>query len=445
MSYVVRMPKLGVEMETGIVIAWHVDQDEAVSADDAIAEIESEKSVAEVEAREDGVLRRVYLDVDDEGPPGTPMGIVAGADEDISELEATVESELGDDATTEGNGAGDADDEAGTVEDAAGGGEPADDAATASASEGGGDANGVAVDDGTTGAAAAGAAAAAGGGQSGGEAVAATTPDGIVKATPKAKHRAAELGVELATVQGTGVQDSVTASDVERAASAGTGERTVRETREFTAMRRTIADRLGQSYREAVHVTVDREVDVERVFAAADAADVSITDVILQGVSETLAEHPEFNGTFDADAETHTLYEEHNVGLAVDVDGGLVTPVLSDVESKTLAEISAARGAMTERVLEDEFTAEDLSGGTFTVSNLGVFGSDSFTPIINPPEIAILGVNRVTERAVQTDRGIEFSRHVTFSLTFDHRVVDGADAARFLTTLDERLQDPRAD
>ena len=100
---------------------------------------------------------------------------------------------------------------------------------------------------------------------------------------------------------------------------------------------------------------------------------------------------------------------------------------------------------MTERVLEDEFTAEDLSGGTFTVSNLGVFGSDSFTPIINPPEIAILGVNRVTERAVQIDRGIEFSRHVTFSLTFDHRVVDGADAARFLTTLDERLQEPRAD
>lgn len=433
------MPKLGVEMETGIVIAWHVDVDEAVSADDVIAEIESEKSVAEVEAREDGVLRRVYLDVDDEAPPGAPMGIVAGADEDISELEATVESELGADATAEGGGAGDADDEAGTGEDDAGGGAPAGDGETASAGSAGGDAGDVPADAGTAGA------AAAGGGQSGGEAVAATTPDGTVKATPKAKGRARELGVDVATVEGTGVQDSVTGSDVERAASAESGERTVRETREFTGMRRTIADRLGQSYREAVHVTVDREVDVEPVFAAADAADVSITDVILQGVSETLSAHPEFNATFDADAETHTLYEEHNLGLAVDVDGGLVTPVLSDVGSKTLAEISAARGAMTERVLEDEFTADDLSGGTFTVSNLGVFGSDSFTPIINPPEIAILGVNRVTERAVQTDRGIEFRRHVTFSLTFDHRVVDGADAARFLTTLDERLQDPLGD
>ena len=439
MSYVVRMPKLGVEMETGIVIAWHVDEDEAISADDLIAEIESEKSLAEVEAREDGVLRRVYLNVDDEAPPGAPMGIIAGAEEDISELEATVESELGDDTTTESGGTRDVDDEAGTVEDSAGGSEPDEGAPTASSGAGGSDTDDVVVDDGTAGA------AAAGGGQSGGEAVAATTPDGTVKTTPKAKHRAAELGVEVATVQGTGVQDSVTAADVERAASAGTGERTVRETREFTGMRRTIADRLGQSYREAVHVTVDREVDVERMFAAADAADVSITDMILQGVSETLAEHPDFNGTFDADAETHTLYEEHNIGLAVDVDGGLVTPVLSDIRSKTLAEISAARSAMTERVLEDEFTAEDLSGGTFTVSNLGVFGSDSFTPIINPPEIAILGINRVTERAVQIDRGIEFSRHVTFSLTFDHRVVDGADAARFLTTLDERLQEPRAD
>ena len=444
MSYVVRMPKLGVEMETGIVIAWHVDVDEAVSEDDVIAEIESEKSVAEVEAREDGVLRRVFLDVDDEAPPGAPMGIVAGADEDITELEVDIESELGDDATAEDGAAGDADDEAGTVEDAAGGGEPAGDGATASTGGSGGDADDVTVDDGTTGAATAGAAA-VGGGQSGDEAVAATTPDGTVKATPKAKGRARELGVEVATVEGTGVQDSVTASDVERAASAGSGERTVRETREFTGMRRTIADRLGQSYREAVHVTVDREVDVEPVFAAADAANVSITDVVLQGVSETLSAHPEFNATFDADAETHTLYEEHNLGLAVDVDGGLVTPVLSDVGSKTLAEISAARGAMTDRVLEDEFTADDLSGGTFTVSNLGVFGSDSFTPIINPPEIAILGVNRVTERAVQTDRGIEFRRHVTFSLTFDHRVVDGADAARFLTTLDERLQDPLGD
>jgi len=433
------MPKLGVEMETGIVIAWHVDEDEAISADDLIAEIESEKSLAEVEAREDGVLRRVYLNVDDEAPPGAPMGIIAGAEEDISELEATVESELGDDTTTESGGTRDVDDEAGTVEDSAGGSEPDEGAPTASSGAGGSDTDDVVVDDGTAGA------AAAGGGQSGGEAVAATTPDGTVKTTPKAKHRAAELGVEVATVQGTGVQDSVTATDVERAASAGTGERTVRETREFTGMRRTIADRLGQSYREAVHVTVDREVDVERMFAAADAADVSITDMILQGVSETLAEHPDFNGTFDADAETHTLYEEHNIGLAVDVDGGLVTPVLSDIRSKTLAEISAARSSMTERVLEDEFTAEDLSGGTFTVSNLGVFGSDSFTPIINPPEIAILGVNRVTERAVQIDRGIEFSRHVTFSLTFDHRVVDGADAARFLTTLDERLQEPRAD
>ena len=428
MAYVVKMPKLGVEMEIGKVIAWHVDVTDAVSEGDVVAEIESEKSVAEIEAREDGVLRRVYLDVDEEAPPGAPMGIVAGADEDLSELEATVESADGDVSAGDDPGGDDATDaaadaftedsaEAAAVTDVEESAEPA------AQSAGGGTTDGAAN------------------GSAGGEPVAATTPEGTLKATPKAKHQAAKLDVDLATIEGTGVRDSVTASDVERVASAGSGKRTVEKTREVSGRRRTIAERLGRSYREAVHVTVDREVEVETVFAAAAAADVSITDVILEGVSETLSTHPAFNATFDADSETHTLYEEHNVGVAVDVDGGVVTPVLPDIGSMDLAGIASAREAMRTRVLNGEFTPGDLSGGTFTVSNLGVFGSDAFTPIINPPEVAILGVNRVTECPVRTDRGIEFRRHVTFSLTFDHRVLDGADAARFLTTLEERLAD----
>ena len=425
MAYIVRMPKLGVEMETGIVVDWHVDVDDAVAEDDVLAEIESEKSVAEVAAREDGVLRRVYLDVDEEGPPGSPMGIVARRDEDLADLEAEVAAERDGDAAAAADDGG----EGATAEGASTDATASAEASGLPSAEASGSA-GMEVT-GSSGA--------------GGATVAATTPEGTVKATPKAKARARELGVDVATVQGTGVQDSVTASDVEAAATAGDAERTVRETREFGGMRRTIADRLGQSYREAVHVTVDRDVDVEPAFAAADSAGVSITDVVLEGVSETLAEHPAFNATFDADAETHTLYEEHNVGVAVDVEDGLLTPVLSDLGSKSLQEISAARTAATDRVLDDEYTADDLSGGTFTVSNLGVGGSDSFTPIINPPEVAILGVNRVQERPVRTERGIEFRRHVTFSLTFDHRVVDGADAAKFLTTLDERLTDAASD
>jgi len=415
MAYVIRMPKLGVEMETGVVLEWHVDEGEAVEEEDVLAEIESEKSVAEVAAREDGVVREIYLAADDEAPPGTPMGIVAGPDEDVSELEAEIDVPESDDEGGDATDEADASDEDDTEADAS------DDAEQATAP------------------------AAASADTSSGTAQAATTDDGRIKASPKARKRAEELGVDLAAVAGTGPEDSVVAEDVADAAAAS-GGRTVSEERELTSMRTTIADRLGQSYREAVHVTVDRETEVEAVFEAVELveADVSITDVILKCVSQTLDDHPEFNATFDAEANVHTLYEEHNLGLAVDLDGGLVTPVVHGVDSKSVEAVSSARTRTTETVLDGEYTSDDLSGGTFTVSNLGVFGSDSFTPVINPPEVAILGLNRVTERAVRTDDGLAFRRHMTFSLSFDHRVVDGADAARFLTTLDGYLEDAPA-
>ncbi|AHG02965.1 dihydrolipoyllysine acetyltransferase [Halobacterium sp. DL1] len=400
MSYIVRMPKLGVEMEVGEVVEWHVSVGDAVEEGDVLAEIESEKSVAEVAAREDGVLRTVYLDVNGEAPPGGAMGIVAGADEDIGDLEAEVDVPEADDGESGDAGTDEASADDGSATSTT---EPPESATTSATQPA----------------------------QSSGE----------VKATPKAKKTAEELGVALAAASGTGPQGGITASDVEAAAAdTGTAQRTVREERELSRMRSTIADRLGESYREAVHVTVDREVDVEAVFEATDSSAGSLTDVILRCVSETLAEHPEFNATYDADAETLTLYEEHNVGVAIDIEGGLVTPVLPDVGGLSVAEINAARGRVTERVLDGEYTSDDLSGGTFTVSNLGVFGSDSFTPIINPPEVAILGLNRVTERAVQVENGIAFHRHMTFSLSFDHRVVDGADAAKFLTTLESHLE-----
>ncbi|MFC3478241.1 dihydrolipoamide acetyltransferase family protein [Halobacterium litoreum] len=399
MGYIVRMPKLGVEMEVGEVVAWHADEGDEVEEGDVVAEIESEKSVAEVAAREDGVLRGIYLDVNDEAPPGSAMGIVAGPDEDVAALEAELDADVTDDATDEPDD--------GETPDAS-----ADDPASAVSR--------VADDDTDS-----------------------RTASGDVKATPKAKKTARERGVDLATVTGTGPEGGITSDDVLDAAAdaGGAATRTVREERELSRMRSTIAERLGESYRDAVHVTVDREVDVEPAFDAKDAAGVSLTDVFLRAVSETLADHPAFNATYDAETETHTLYEEQNVGVAVDLDDGLVTPVVPDVGSKSAAELSAARGRATDRVLDGEYTSDDLSGGTFTVSNLGVFGSDSFTPVINPPEVAILGVNRVTERPVQVENGIAFRRHVTFSLSFDHRVVDGADAAKFLTTLDEYLAD----
>jgi len=222
----------------------------------------------------------------------------------------------------------------------------------------------------------------------------------------------------------------------------GAAQRSVREERSLSPMRKTIAKRLQQSYQDAIHVTVSRNVVAEPVLAAADNVDVpTVTDILLCGLSETLTAHPEFNATFEDG--THRIYEEHNIGVAVDIGDGLVTPVIEDIGAKSLYEVAQRRQDLTSRVMDGNYTMSTFQGGTFTVSNLGVLGVDSFTPVINPPEIAILGIGRTTERAVPGEDGVTFRTEMTLDLSFDHRIVDGADAARFLETLSGNLMAPK--
>ncbi len=447
MGYIVRMPKLGLEMDEGTLLDWYVSENGTIEAEEAVAEIESEKTTAEVDAREGGVLRRVFLDEGETVDPGTPIGIIAGADEDISALIDEAETELEDGAATASE-----EDET-SAEPAAQ--TSAESETTKNSSSGTSDASprarkraeeldvdlGAVSGSGPTGAITA-------------EDVEAAAESGTddVKASPRAKKRADELDVDLTAVSGSGPGGAITAEDVETAAdstgsSGGGAARTLSEERTFGGMRQSIADRLGQSYREAVHVTEHREIDVEELLAAVDAAedaldvDVSMSDVLLVALSAALEDHPEFNATFEDG--THRLYEEHNICVAVDVDEGLVTPVVPAVDSKSLGELAEARRGVTQRTLDGEYTMSDLRGGTFTVTNLGVLGVESFNPIINPPQIAILGVNAVDERVVLQDDGTPETRRVLpLDLSFDHRVVDGADAARFLQSLVGHLEDP---
>lgn len=218
--------------------------------------------------------------------------------------------------------------------------------------------------------------------------------------------------------------------------------RTIREERTLGPMRKTIADRLQESYRNAVHVTVGRSVAADRLVRTVETApsesDVSIVDGVLLALSESLDDHPEFNATFEDGV--HRLYEDQHVGVAVDIEEGLVTPVVRDLDTMSVEEIADERRRLTDLVGSGDHSMSDLKAGTITVSNLGTLGVDSFTPIINPPEVAILGVSQLRERAVPTDEGAEFRPFIRFDLTIDHRVVDGADAARFLETLDSRVQ-----
>ncbi len=223
---------------------------------------------------------------------------------------------------------------------------------------------------------------------------------------------------------------------------------TLREERTLTGMRRTIATRLQESYQQAVHVTVSREIDAEPLLEATRLAEeqtgqeLSFFDLLIAALSRTLNVHPAFNATFED--ETHKLYEEHNIGIAVDIDSGLVTPVMRDVEAKSLSEINGVRRELVSSMQAGEYSMQDFKGGTFTVSNLGPLGVETFDPIINPPEIAILGVCALTKRARPDDGDVTFRRMLPLDLSFDHRVVDGADAARFLDTLASQLQDSEA-
>lgn len=220
----------------------------------------------------------------------------------------------------------------------------------------------------------------------------------------------------------------------------------VREERRLKPIRRTIANRLQESYRNAVHVTVSRQIDAEAMIETKDdlnanaEVNISVVDVLLAVFSTALAEHPAFNATFEAD--THRIYDSQHVAVAVDTDIGLVTPVIRSAEERSVAEIAQERRRLVDLVQSGEHTMSDLRGSTITVTNLGVFGTDSFSPVINPPEVAILGINRIRERAVPGDDGVEFRRQIGIDLTFDHRPVDGADAARLLDTLAAHLGAP---
>ncbi len=216
---------------------------------------------------------------------------------------------------------------------------------------------------------------------------------------------------------------------------------TVVESQSLDQTRRTIARRLGESYRDAVHVTVSRAIDVRALLEARaqlSDRDGSLVDVLLLAVADTLTAHPRFNATFED--ETLTIYEEHNIAIAVDTEAGLLAPVIPAVSTVDVDTLAQMRRTRTDRVIAGEHTLGDLRGGTITVTNLGPLGVDTFSPIINPPQVAIIGLNRIRDRATPTgDGAVEFVREMTIDLTFDHRVIDGADAARFLETLDSHL------
>lgn len=304
--------------------------------------------------------------------------------------------------------------------------------------------------------------------------------DGKLRAVPAARQLARELGIDLQQIHGTGPQGRIQSADVRAFAAqrdqvaavapaaplpaqpasdtvaeaqpvaAPAGAPAIRRMVPLTSIRRTIAERMIASVREAPQFIVSVDADMTRSLAivedlkagaAADQPRITLTTLLIRACAWSLARHPEANSAF-LDGQI-AEWDEVNVGVATAIDAGLIVSVIRGADKLGMRAIAAQLAALTARAREGRLKLEDLQGGTFTLSNLGMFGIDRFTAILNPPQAAILAVGRTAKRPVVLDDDRLEARPVaTLTLTADHRVLDGASAARFLATIQKALERP---
>jgi pyruvate dehydrogenase E2 component (dihydrolipoamide acetyltransferase) len=259
-----------------------------------------------------------------------------------------------------------------------------------------------------------------------------------VLASPAAKRLARELGVDLAEVRGTGPEYRIVEEDVKRFSEQPSLRPRVREIIPLTGIRKTTAERLSLSARTAPHTAIMMEVDMSSAVKLHEETGASYSDMIVKAVGLALEEHRMLNSTLDG--EQIKVFEDVNVGIAVATEKGLVVPVVHNADKKLLKEIGERVKDLIEKAKQGRLSKEDLTGGTFTITNLGMFGVDVFIPIINPPEAAILGVGRIAEKPAVVAGEVKMKPITQLSLSYDHRIVDGAPAAQFLQKVKNVLE-----
>ncbi len=275
------------------------------------------------------------------------------------------------------------------------------------------------------------------------------------KATPLARKIALAEQVDLSSVTGSGSNGKIVKADVVTANSSkptppAANSVPAAQRRKMTGMRKVIADRMAQSAYTAPHVTLTTEVEMSKVkelrlallpvIEKQTGFRLSFTDILVKAVGAALARHPQVNVSIDGDEIIQ--HSQVHIGLAVAVQDGLMVPVIKDVLSKGLAELTSDAKEIGKRARENKLLPDQMKGSTFTISNLGMYAVDAFTPIINQPESAILGVGRIQDKPVAINGALEIRPMMTLSLSFDHRAMDGAPAAAFLTELKQILESP---
>jgi len=264
-----------------------------------------------------------------------------------------------------------------------------------------------------------------------------------VLASPSAKRLAREYEIDLSLVKGSSPEGRIVEEDVRRFMEEARGTLPkIRGIIPLTGFKKTSAERVSTSFKTAPHSTIMMEVDVSKAGELHEKLQVSYTAIFVETVSKALLEQRIINSTLDGNQIK--IFEDVNVGLAVATEYGLVVPVIHNADKKSLKEIDTAIKELTEKARQGKLTKEELTGGTFTVTNLGMYEVEFFTPIINPPEAAILGAGRIVEKPVAVDGKVEVKPVMTLSLSYDHRIVDGAPAAKFLQKIKHYMESPDA-
>ncbi len=427
MATKVFMEALSPTMEEGRLVKWVKAEGAAVKSGDVLAEVETDKAVMELVALGDGVLRKHLIPEGTTAAVSTLVGIIAGADEDISAL-------------------------------AAGGAAPAPAAAAPAAAPA---AVPAAVPAQPAAPVAAPVAASA--------PAAPAAPQGRVIASPLARRIAGDSGVNLGAVQGSGPGGRIIKRDVEAALSGGgaaasasvapaasaprrmapavQGGTPFRD-EPLTQIRKTIARRLSESIGPIPTFYLTAEFDLNRAAemrnAAAELGDAfkfSFNDLILKATATALTQHPEVNAHWLGDRIRY--FDTVHLGMAVATDDGLIVPVIFNAEQKRMSEISAEAKGLAKKARERKLKPEEFTGSTFSVSNLGMMQIDQFTAIINPPEVGILAIGAIEDKVVVgADGGFEVRKKLRVTMSCDHRVIDGAVGAQFLQTLRRLIENP---
>lgn len=424
MAIKIEMPKLSDTMEEGVIAKWNVKEGDTVEAGDIIAEVETDKATMEVEAFDPGTVLKIFAKEGDAIPLGGLMAVIGDEGEDVSEIiesagsgsseKEEVKEEKSSEKSEKKESSDSDDEEFDPIL---------------------GDLNGD--------------------GDSGKEKKKETTgqTDGRIKASPLARKMAEEKGIELGNVDGSGPEGRIIKKDIENykpkekpAATSATFDSEESEDVKVSQMRKVIARRLSESKFSNPHFYETIDVDMEQAMQAraqlneVSEVKISFNDIVVKACAAALRRHPDINSSWLDDVIRK--HGDVNVAVAVAVDEGLMTPVLRHADKKNLRQISSETRELAELARDRKLQPEQMEGSTFTISNLGMFGIEEFTAIINPPNACILAVGAIRDVPVVKNGEVVPGKRMKVTLSSDHRVVDGAKAAQFLNTLRGMLENP---